>query len=153
MSTVMSVLAAELCLSFVEGRTPMTAMQKVAWTELLASVVTLIVVTALLPVLGSKASAAFGLLGFLVAGMWFIRKGAIIDERDREIEAHATKMGIGVAWQSLFLALIAIVFWNAEDRTVSTSVLTWLVWLQFAICYGVKGFVAVRMYRSQSRAA
>ena len=131
----------------------MTAMQKVAWTELIVSVVTVAVVTALLPVLGSRAHAAFGLLGFLVGGMWFIRKGAVIDERDREIEAEATRLGIGVAWQSLFLALIAVVFWNADDRIVNTKVLTWLVWIQFAICYGVKGFVAVRMYRSQSRAA
>ncbi len=55
----------------------------------------------------------------------------------------------------LFLSLIAIVLWSsyANEGVVATWMLTWLVWLQFAVCYSIKGFVAVLAYRRQSHAA
>ena len=136
----------------------MTAMEKVAWTELLVSVTTIVIVTALIPWLGNGATGAFGLLGLLVCGLWFIKRrgnSVVIDERDREIERRSTRRGIEVAWMMLFLALIAIVLWSsyANEGVVATWMLTWLVWLQFAVCYSVKGFVSVLAYRRQSRAA
>ena len=135
----------------------MTAMEKVAWTELLVSVTTIAIVTALIPWLGNGATGAFGLLGLLVCGLWFIKRrsnSVVIDERDREIERRSTRRGIEVAWMMLFLALIAIVLWSsyANEGVVATWMLTWLVWLQFAVCYSVKGFVSVLAYRRQSRA-
>lgn len=135
----------------------MTAMEKVAWTELLVSVTTIVIVTALIPWLGNGATGAFGLLGLLVCGLWFIKRrgnSVVIDERDREIERRSTRRGIEVAWMMLFLALIAIVLWSsyANEGVVATWMLTWLVWLQFAVCYSVKGFVSVLAYRRQSRA-
>ena len=135
----------------------MTAMEKVAWTELLVSVTTIAIVTALIPWLGNSAMGAFGLLGLLVCGLWFIKgrgNSVVIDERDREIERQSTRRGIESAWMLLFLALIAIVLWSsyANGKVVPTWMLTWLIWLQFATCYGVKGFVAVLAYRRQGRA-
>ena len=136
----------------------MTAMEKVAWTELLVSVLTVATVTVLFPWLGNSASGAFGLLGLVVCGLWFIKgrgKTVVIDERDREIERRSTRRGVEAAWMALFLALIAIVLWSSyvNEGVVATGLLTWLIWIQFAICYGVKGFVAVLMYRRQSRAS
>jgi len=136
----------------------MTAMEKVAWTELSVCVLTVVMVTALYPWLGNSASGAFGFLGFIACGIFFLRgrgKTVVIDERDREIEQLATRRGIETAWMVLFMTLIAIVLWSsfANDEVVPTGLLSWLIWVQFAICYGVKGFVAVRFYRSQRRAA
>ena len=136
----------------------MSAMEKVAWTELIVSGAAVVAVTALYPLLGSAASGAFGLLGLIVCGAWFLRRRGrrvVVDERDREIDLRAKHLGFGTAWMALFLALIAIVFWSNlyNDRIVATDLLTWLIWIQFAICYGVKGLVGVLAYRRQRRAA
>jgi hypothetical protein len=136
----------------------MNAMEKVAWTELLVSVVAVGVVTLLFPWLGSRATGAFGLLALIALSVVFARRRGnriVIDERDREIERRATSMGVGSAWMALFTALIAATLWANYSHTnaVSTEFLNWLLWTQFAICYGVKGLVAVFMYRRQARAA
>ncbi len=135
----------------------MTAMEKVAWTELLVSITTIVIVAALIPWLGNGATGAFGLLGFLVCGLWFVKgrsKSVVVDERDLEIERRSTRRGIESAWMLLFLALIVIVLWSsyANGKVVPTWMLTWLVWLQFATCYCVKGLVAVLAYRKQGHA-
>lgn len=132
----------------------MTAMEKVAWTELSVSVMAVIIVSALLPWLGSHAHAGFAVLGLLGFNLWFLRRrgtAVIVDERDREIERIAMHRGVGTAWMALFLALIALVFWSSlfNNGAVPTGLLTWLIWIQFAICYGVKGLVAAVMYRRQ----
>jgi predicted ribosomally synthesized peptide with SipW-like signal peptide len=74
--------------------------------------------------------------------------------RDREIERRATRIGIETARMGLFLALIAIVVWASfsDQDTVNKSLLTWLVFAQFAICYGVKGLVSIVTYRRHCRA-
>jgi len=135
----------------------MTAMEKVAWTELLISLFTMAMAAALYPWLGNGAAGAFGFLGFVACGILFLRKRGnkvVVDERDREIERQATQTGIHTAWMILFMALIVIVLWasQTEDKVIATGVLMWLVWIQFAILYGVKGLVAVLLYRSQRRA-
>lgn len=135
----------------------MNAMEKAAWTELLVSVTAVATVTVLYPWLGDGAAGAFGLLGFVVCGMWFLRgrkKKVVVDERDREIEKRATRIGVESAWMALFLALIVLVFWSSlfNNSIVATKLLTWLVWIQFAVCYGVKGLVGVLSYRRQRRA-
>ena len=126
----------------------MNAMEKVAWTELIVALGTVVVVTAIYPWLGSGATGAFGLLGLLVCSLWFVKrrgKEVIVDERDREIERKATRRGVEAAWMALFLALIVIVLWSSyfNNKIVATGLLTWLIWVQFAICYAVKGYVAV----------
>lgn len=133
----------------------MNAMEKVAWTEMIVAIGSLLVVMALMPWLGNAATGAFGLLGFIAIGsIWFTwgrDKALIIDERDREIEQLSIRQGIGAAWMVLFLTLIAIVFWSslANEGVVATWMLTWLVWLQIVVCYGVKGCVAIVAYRRQ----
>ena len=77
----------------------------------------------------------------------------VMDERDREIERNATFLGFGFAWMGLFLSLIAVAMWHGyQDRDVPVYILIWLIWLQFASCYGVKGLVALRSYRRLNRA-
>lgn len=136
----------------------MNAMEKVAWTELIVSAGTALLVTLCFPWLGHGALGAFGFMGFVACGMFFLRKkgtAVVIDERDREIERVATRRGIEVAWMTTFLTLIAVVMWTAftGGESVSLLFLNWLIWIQFAICYAVKGFVGVMAYRGQSRAA
>ena len=136
----------------------MNAMEKVAWTELIVSVAAVAAAAALIPWLGNRASSAFALLGLIVCSLWFLRTRGprvVVDERDREIERRATKFGVEAAWMATFLALIALVLWSSlyNQGVVATRVLTWLVWIQFAICYGVKGLVGVMSYRRQRHAA
>ena len=136
----------------------MNAMEKVAWTELIVSAAAVAAAAALIPWLGNRASSAFGLLGLVVCSLWFLRKrgpGVVVDERDREIERRATKLGVEAAWMTMFLTLIVLGMWAQfyNEGVVAARYLTWLTWIQFAICYGVKGLVGVMSYRSQRRAA
>lgn len=136
----------------------MNAMQKVAWTEFAVAVTAVVTATVLIPWLGAAASAGFGVLGFVVVGLVFLsgRGGrAVVDERDREIESRATKIGVETAWMTLFVVLIAATLWASYSgtHTVSTGFLTWLIWVQFAVCYAVKGLAAIILYRGSQRAA
>lgn len=136
----------------------MNAMEKVAWTELLVSLAAVALVTALLPWLGSRATAGFAVLALIAVGVVFLRRRGnriVVDERDREIERRATSIGVGTAWMTLFTALVLATVWSSytEVHAVSTGFLNWLIWIQFAICYGVKGLASVVMYRRQQHAA
>jgi hypothetical protein len=136
----------------------MNAMEKVAWAELIVSAAALAAVAALFPWLGNGATGAFGLLGFLGFTILFLRKkgpGVVVDERDLEIDRRARQLGIYAAWTLLWLCLLTLVLWSdwQEQRVVSTSILTWLLWSQFAFCYLVKGLVGVVSYRRKGLAA
>lgn len=154
----LSYIPEVLWVTLVSVRLTMNAMQKVAWTELIVSVTAVATATALVPWLGKGAIGGFGILGFVALAVLFVRRRGnrvVVDERDREIEARATKLGVETAWMTLFLVLIAATLWASysDAKTVSTAFLTWLIWIQFAICYGVKGLTAIVMYRRQQRAA
>lgn len=135
----------------------MAAMEKVAWTELLVSTTAIIIVLILLPVLGHQASSAFAILGAIVCSFWFIRerkKRTVVDERDLEVERQSQRRGLEAAWMFLVLSLIAIVLWprsNEHTEFLTRTMLNWLIWIQFAIYVGVKGFVGVILYRRQTR--
>lgn len=136
----------------------MNAMEKVGWTELLVSVVAVAVATLLYPWLGNRATSAFGLLALVMLSAVFLRRRGnriVVDERDREIERRATSLGVGTAWMSLFTALAVAGMWAnySHTKAVPTGFLNWLIWVQFAICYGVKGLASVVMYRRQQHAA
>lgn len=136
----------------------MNALEKVAWTELSLSVAAVCLAMLLVPWLGNGALGAFGILGFIAFGMWFLRKReaqVIVDERDQQISLRATQIGITAAWMMTFMSLIVIVVWKGmrEEVTMPTMVVHWLLWIQFAVCYGVKGLVGVLSYRRQRRAA
>ena len=136
----------------------MSAMEKVAWWELAVSVAAVAVVALLFPWLGARASGGFGLLGLIALGIFFLRRRGnrvAVDERDREIERRAKAIGVGTAWMTLLTALIAATMWTGfkQANAVSIELLNWLIWVQFPICYGMKGLVAIVMYRRHQHAA
>lgn len=136
----------------------MTAMEKVAWTEFLIATTAALTGAIAIPWMGNAALGFFGLLGFVAFGLLFLRGGRsvpIVDERDRAIERQAVFLGIMAAWMTLFLGLLTVVLWSggAPAQQVSTTPLVWLLWVQFAISYAVKGGVAILCYRSQRHAS
>jgi hypothetical protein len=136
----------------------MNALEKVAWMELIVSSSTLALAALLYPWLGLGATGAFGLLGLLAGAVWFVRRRGnevIMDERDQAIARNSMLFGIGVTWMGAFMTLLAIVLWSSyyNGGVVPTSMLTWLLWTQFAVCYALKGLVAVLAYRRQTLAA
>lgn len=134
-------------------------MEKVAWLELLASTAAIILTLILLPFLGHGASSGFALLGIVGCSYWFLRnrtKETIVDERDQVIEQQARRRGVEAAWWFLLLALIVTVLWTKSgdnDGAVPKTTLNWLIWIQFALFFGVKGLVGVVLYRRQAYAS
>jgi len=134
-------------------------MEKVAWLELPVSIAAIIVTFILIPFFGHGASSAFVLLGGVVCGFLFLRnrtKRIIMDERDQEIERQARYRGVQAAWWFLLLALIVSVLWPQNEENsgvVQKTVLNWLIWIQFALFFGVKGLVGVILYRRQAHAS
>ena len=136
----------------------MNAMEKVAWTELVVSVAAVAVATLLFPWLGSRATSAFALLALITLSVVFVRRRGnriVVDERDREIQRRATSISVGTAWMTLVTALAVATSWSSYSNThaVSTGFLNWLIWVQFAFCFGMKGLASVVMYRRQQHAA
>lgn len=136
----------------------MTAVEKVAWTEFGVSVGSTAIVIALYPWFGDRAAGAFGLLGLMALSAWFLRRQGsrvVVDERDAAISRKATQTGVQVAWMGLFVALALLGTWaNLHNAGIVPSrLLNWLIWIQFAVCYAVKGFVGVLAYRRQGHAA
>jgi cytochrome bd-type quinol oxidase subunit 2 len=136
----------------------MNAMEKVGWTELLVSVVAVAVATLLYPWLGERATSAFALLALVMVSVVFLRQRGtriVIDERDREIERRATSIGVGTAWMALFTALAVAATWSSytNAHAVSTGFLNWLIWVQFAMYFGIKGLATIALYRRRQHAA
>ncbi len=136
----------------------MNAMQKAAWTELTVVLAAAIGVACLIPWLGNGATGMFGILGLLPLSMlWLRRRGdsIVTDERDQQIQMRATFFGVHSSWMLVLLTLIALVLWSSSnnDGIVRTSWLNWLVWVQMAVCFGVKAVYSVVAYGSQARAA
>ena len=135
----------------------MNAVEKSAWTELVVVVVAVVATVTALPYLGHLASDWFGLLAFLPLGMFFFRKRGdqvIVDERDREIQQKATNIGVQAAWMGTFMALIAVSMAHGYAKeAVPTPYLNWIIWLQFAGCYGVRALFTIFSYRGQHSAA
>jgi uncharacterized membrane protein len=136
----------------------MNAMQKVAWTELIVSVAAVVVVSLLFPFIGSRATGAFAILGLVALGALFLRRRGdrvVVDERDRQIERRATSIAVNTTWLSLVAALAVANLWSnyVEIHAVSSGFLNWLIWIQFAVCYGIKGLAGVVLYQRQEHAA
>ena len=135
----------------------MNAQEKVAWTELIVSVLAAVVVLALYPWIGNAALGGFGLLGLLgIAPLFLRRRGnqVVSDERDREIEKRSSWFGFGTAWFVMLLSLATITMWHSHhERDVPTGLLTALIMIQFALCYAIKGATSLIQYRGTSRAS
>ena len=135
----------------------MNAVEKSAWTELVVVVVAVVATVTALPYLGHLSASWFALLAFLPLGMFFFRKRGdqvIVDERDREIQQKATNIGVQAAWMGTFMALIAVSMAHGYAKeAVPTPYLNWIIWLQFAGCYGVRALFTIFSYRGQHSAA
>ncbi len=135
----------------------MSAMEKLAGTQLVVAALTIVAVTVALPWMGSASIGFFSLLALIPVGLIFLRRDGgrvVVDERDREIDKRATSLGIAAAWSVLFGALLAATLWAnfTHADVVGTVFLTWLISVQAAILWGVKGLVAVVLYRRQRAA-
>ena len=135
----------------------MNAVEKSAWTELVVVVAAVVATVTALPYLGHLSANWFALLAFLPLGMFFFRKRGdqvIVDERDRDIQQKATNIGVQAAWMGTFMALIAVSMAHGYAKeAVPTPYLNWIIWLQFAGCYGVRAFFTIFLYRGQHSAA
>ncbi|TWU48863.1 hypothetical protein Poly51_47670 [Rubripirellula tenax] len=135
----------------------MNALEKVAWTELIVSVLATVVVLALYPWLGGGAVGGFGLLGFLgITPLLMRKKGdrVVRDERDVQIERQASWWGFGSAWMLMVFSLAVVTMWHSyQSRDVSPALLNIMIWIQFAFCYAIKGASSVLQYRGMNRAA
>lgn len=135
----------------------MTAMERVAWTEVIVALIAMVAAVGLYPWLGSGAAGAFGLVGLAGFSVVFLRRrgsAVILDERDRAIDDRSRRLGMGAAWMCLLAALISVIVWSSFTKNaVPTAVLNWLIWWDFALCYLVKGLASVTAYRRQSHAA
>lgn len=135
----------------------MNASEKVAWTELIVSVMAAMVVLALYPWMGNAALGGFGLLGLLGITPLFLRKRGhqvVSDERDRAIETRSSWFGFGTAWLTMLISLVAVTMWYSyQQRDVPTGLLTALIWAQFALCYAIKGAMSLIQYRGTNHAA
>lgn len=136
----------------------MSAMEKVAWTELVVSLVVSALVVALFPWLGMVSLSAFALMALItLSGLLLRRRGneVVVDERDRDIERRAIRIAASVSWMCLLGGLIISCMWSAyvRNNAVPTSILSWLVWTQFPIIYGIKGFMSIYAYRRESHYA
>jgi hypothetical protein len=137
---------------------PLSAMEKAAWTEFLVSLFTIVIVSIAYPWVGDRATAGFGFMAFVTCGMWFLRgkrKQTHVDERDQDIDRNSRLASVSITWILLVLTLIATVLWNGhlENRTISLSLLNWLVWIQFAIFFLVHGMISIISYRKQRHAS
>jgi hypothetical protein len=136
----------------------MNAMEKVAWTELSVSVITVAVVSCLYPWLGNAATSAFALLALVTVGAVFLRRrgtAIVVDERDRQVAATATRVATATTWMTLLGLLIVASLWSnfQGEHAVSTALLNWLIWIQFALLFATKGLIAIVEYRRQLHAA
>lgn len=135
----------------------MNASEKVAWTELIVSVMAAVVVLSLYPWIGNAALGGFGLLGLLGITPLFLRKRGnqiVSDERDQEIEKRSSWFGFGTAWVTMLISLVAVTMWHSyQQLDVPTGLLTALIWAQFALCYAIKGAMSLIQYRGTNHAA
>lgn len=130
----------------------MNAMEKVAWTNLLVSAGAVIVVTAMVPWLGAAATGFFALLALIPLSALFLRQRGsrvIVDERDREIDRQAARFAVSASWMLLLVGLIGIAMWGGttQAHAVPTAVLNWLIWIQCATLFGMRGLAAIVLYR------
>ncbi|MEO1498544.1 MAG: hypothetical protein AAFV43_15475 [Planctomycetota bacterium] len=135
----------------------MSALQCVAWLEVLVSVGATALAIAALPLLGDAALAAFGLMGLLGFSFVLLKsrgESIVVDERDRAIDRRAIRWGAGAGWVVLLLGCVAIVVRASlvGQETASLRALTWLVATQPAIVYTVKGLTALASYRADHHA-
>lgn len=136
----------------------MSAMEKSSWFEFLISFAVIVVVSCTFPFWGDAASGTFGFMGlFGLIPLFFRKRGkeVVVDERDLAIDRKARGIAVSVAWMALFMTLMGIVLYTnySGGSSVSTRVLNWLLWIQLALFFCLKGIVGVVEYRRHRLAA
>ncbi|MEM9644285.1 MAG: hypothetical protein AAF989_04755 [Planctomycetota bacterium] len=138
------------------GKRIMNAVQRIALVELDVPLIAVATVFALRPFLGEAAMAGFAFLGFLGLTPLMMRgsgEKVVSDERDHDIDFTARFWAFGAAWMFLFASLGIVVMWHAYQGTdIPITSANLLLWMQFAICYAVKGGIALRLYGGHHRA-
>src|SRR5690606_12691651 len=119
----------------------MSASEKSAWLQLTVCLAAIVVVTLLFPWFGHRATAGFSLLALVTFSAVFYRRSGdriLVDERDREIARRATSMAVETTWMGLIAVLAVAGVWSSytDIHSVSAGFLNWLIWLQFAACFG-----------------
>ena len=135
----------------------MNAVMKVAWMELVVSVLAIMVALAMYPWAGEAALAGFAVLGILGFTPLILRQRGnrvVRDERDDEIEQRSASLGFGAAWTATLLLLTIVTVWHGyHERDVPTGLLSVVIWAQFALCFAIKGAASLIQYRGVDRAA
>ena len=150
-----------LVLRFLPQRTYqgnyMNALQKVAWVELIVSLVAVATALALYPWFGDHAAGAIWILGLLgICPLIMLQeKGEVVsDERDRAIELRSTYWGQGAAWLLLSLSILAVGMWHSWiGQEVPAKYVIALVYIHLAVYFAVKGAYSLVCYGRSERAA
>src|SRR3990172_7203032 len=112
----------------------MSIPQKVAWLNLIVSVLAILAYFALWPWIGPwRAMGAFGLLGLAgISSFLYVREkrsGRVVtDERDQMISLKAMTISIGVIWVGLILAFLVALRFLGENGAISVQGLSMVVW-------------------------
>jgi hypothetical protein len=128
----------------------MSAWQKLAWYNLAVVASTVVLVVALIPLLGTtRAQGGFGLLGLLGLAPWFLRRGSVVleDERDRIIRRRAGLIAFSLSWLAFVAACMSLPALYGWDGSVPVSVVLSGVWYGVMVVVGVMAVATLLMYR------
>src|SRR3990172_12333253 len=112
----------------------MSIPQKVAWLNLIVSVLAILAYFALWPWIGPwRAMGAFGLLGLAgISGFLYVRekrRGRVVtDERDQMISLKAMTIAKSVVLVGLILAFLVALLLVGEEGAIPVQGLSMVVW-------------------------
>jgi hypothetical protein len=134
----------------------MSAMQKYAWFNLAVITLTIVVILALLPFMGTKALGGFGFLGLLAFGYFILRPKpgkVLVDERDDLIRRRATTLAYRVFW-SLFVVVAGLsARLYGKNGAVPVSVVQMSVFAAFTLFMAVMSIAILVQYVGESKDA
>lgn len=135
----------------------MSALQKYAWFNLAVIALTVVVILALLPYMGTKAAGGFGFLGLLGFGYFILRPKpgkVLIDERDDLIRRRATTLAYRVFW-SLFVIVAGILSSRlyGQNGAVPVKVVQASVFAAFMLVVAVMSIAILVQYVGESKDA
>ncbi len=134
----------------------MSAMQKYAWFNLAVIALTIVVILALLPFMGTKALGGFGFLGLLAFGYFIVRPKpgkVLVDERDELIRRRATTLAYRVFW-SLFVVVAGLsARFYGKNGAVPVSVVQMSAFAALMLFIAVMSIAILVQYVGESKDA
>jgi uncharacterized membrane protein len=130
----------------------MSQYEKLAWFNLAVICITLVIYLALIPWLGpERATGAFGLLGLLGAGAFFVwhRRGSmaiIADERDKIIGSRAQLIAFRVFWVSFVGGILAVWKIYEQPGAVPAKLLPLIIMAGFVVFMLVQSVAILVQY-------